>query len=132
MFITDDEIDEVVQCRAYEQTPLSVLSNLLDAFESFRPSLESYSAAAEDAAAEDSPRDSTPTPAAYSLAETVEPAVSRSIFEILAEIVVRDIEHGHDPRDRYEEWRSRGFHYGFGPDDLDRAARAELAVSRAR
>lgn len=132
MFITDDEIDEVVQCRAYKETPLSVLSNLLDAFESFRPSLESYGAAAESAEAADDQRESESTPAAYSLVETVEPAVSRSIFEILAEIIARDVKRGLDPRVHYGSWRTRGFHYGFDTDELDRVVRRELLGSAAQ
>lgn len=126
MAISAEEIEEVVEYRPYGELPSSALNRLLDAFESFLPGLEGYSLAAEDILEDHPEADVGSLPTALTLSETIEPTVSRAIFELLAELLLRDLERDIPEGARYEGWDSRGLFYGFDSSSLSMVA--ELAA----
>jgi len=127
MFITRDEIEELTGLRPYEELPDGELASLLDAFQDFLPSIESYGESADEALESYPGLQSGSLPEALTLPEVVEPSASRALYEILLEVSLRELAAEGSAKHRYAEWNQRGFFYGFDETTLEAGAKILLA-----
>ncbi len=122
MLIGEEDIREAVGFRPYEELEDERIEQLLDAFEDFLPRLKLFGETVEELieAMPDTGRASDPGESAARLL-SLEPTVSKSLFELLLEASYRLAEDGQSRRSRYEEWYERELFYGFGSEQLEDA-----------
>lgn len=119
MFISEEDIKEVVDFRPYRELSDRELADLLGAFEEFIPSLELYGSSAERALAAHYGSSASRSLKALTMLIAIEPTVSRSLFELLLESASRLQDRGEPRWPSYTSWGDRGLLYGFDGQALD-------------